>query len=130
MAWSAAIADTRLSEARSSKFIELAKYSARLTSPKAIQSTMTSTEPRWNDDCRRMNDEESPDDGFRYGTPGFGIRHSAFGIRHLMATPQWFARHWCASELLAVQSPPSVAGRLLQSVLRAECESGRRPAGW
>src|ERR1035437_9719868 len=44
MAWSAARPLTRLSDARSSYVIELAKYSAMLTSPTQTQSTMMSTD--------------------------------------------------------------------------------------
>src|SRR5208282_4395638 len=44
MAWSAARPLTRLSDARSSYVIELAKYSAMLTSPTQTHSTMMSTD--------------------------------------------------------------------------------------
>src|SRR6266568_1465565 len=47
MACSATRPDTRLSEARNSELIELAKYKVMLTRPKAIQRTMMSTEAHW-----------------------------------------------------------------------------------
>src|SRR5438552_7367703 len=45
MAWSVSMLATRLSEARSSRDMELAKYKVRATSPNATQSTMINTEP-------------------------------------------------------------------------------------
>src|ERR1039458_2521400 len=76
MAWSAARPLTRLSDARNSYVIELAKYSAILTSPSETQSTMMRTEPRCEGQRRTLKIERRTSN-----KPVFGVRRSAFGVR-------------------------------------------------
>src|ERR1039457_3457745 len=67
MAWSAARPLTRLSDARNSYVIELAKYSAILTSPSETQSTMMRTEPLCFREHPTSNIERPTSNGVRSG---------------------------------------------------------------
>src|SRR5258706_14678805 len=89
MACSAITPDTRLSEACSSKLIELAKYNVRLTRPKAIQRTMIRVEARWRAGTRAKSEGRNPTrcDGATARREAEGnpkpegrIRNSEFGL--------------------------------------------------